>query len=161
MKRNFIFLLFYTNLFLLTSCATTISLKEPIVMKSENLNEYQYVIINPTETLSSSAGTTINGIYSEQGKTVNPRDVIAGYLIKKGFIILTEVQDEIKDKTMIVNYGESGRRIILWGYTTEITLQFIKAADNKIICTSSAEGFGSTEADDIKIAISRALDALF
>lgn len=160
MKRNFIFLFFYTGLFLLTSCAT-VSLKEPIVIKSESINEYQYVIVNPTETLSSSTGTTINGIYSEQGKTVNPRDVIAGYFIKKGFIILTEVQDEIKEKTMIVNYGESGRRIILWGYTTEITLQFIKATDNKIICTSSAEGFGSTEADDIKIAITRALDALF
>lgn len=142
-------------------CVGCVSLKDAETVKNENLYDYQYVIINSTESLTSNIGTTINGVYVSEGKTVNPRDIISGYLIKKGFIILTEVQDDIKNQTMIVNYGESGRREVVWGYTTEITLQFITADTKKLICSSTAEGIGDTEADDIKKAITRALDALF
>lgn len=138
-----------------------VSLKDAETVKNENLYDYQYVIINSTESLTSNVGTTINGVYVSEGKTVNPRDIISGYLIKKGFIILTELQDDIKNQTMIVNYGESGRREVIWGYTTEVTLQFITADTKKLICASTAEGIGDTEADDIKKAITRALDALF
>lgn len=141
--------------------AGCVSLKDVETVKNENLYNYQYVIINSTESLTSNIGTTINGFYVSEGKTVNPRDVISGYLIKKGFIILTEVQDDIKNQTMIANYGESGRRELIWGYTTEVTLQFITADTKKLICSSTAEGIGDTEADDIKKAITRALDALF
>lgn len=141
--------------------AGCVSLKDVETVKNENLYNYQYVIINSTESLTSNIGTTINGFYVSEGKTVNPRDVISGYLIKKGFIILTEVQDDIKNQTMIANYGESGRREVIWGYTTEVTLQFITADTKKLICSSTAEGIGDTEADDIKKAITRALDALF
>lgn len=136
-------------------------MKDAEVVGNGNLYDYQYVIINSTESLTSNVGTTINGVYVSEGKTVNPRDIISGYLIKKGFIILTEVQDDIKNQTMIVNYGESGRREVVLGYTTEVTLQFITADTKKLICSSTAEGIGDTEADDIKKAITRALDALF
>lgn len=47
------------------------------------------------------------------------------------------------------------------GYTTEVIIQFIAAQTNKIVCVTTAEGIGDTEADDIKEAITRALDAIF
>lgn len=130
--------------FIFEGCA---SLKDVETVKNENLYNYQYVIINSTESLTSNIGTTINGVYVSEGKTVNPRDVISGYLMKKGFIILTEVQDDIKSQTMIANYGESGRREVIWGHTTEVTLQFITAGTKKLICSSVAEEIGDTEAD--------------
>lgn len=89
--------------------------------------------------------------------------MISGYLIKKGFVILPEKDDEVLSDTLIVNYGESGRRYVYlgMGYTTEVTIQFIAAQTNKIVCVTTAEGIGDTEADDIKEAITRALDAIF
>lgn len=160
MRKYVILTVFFVITILLTSCAST-DLKDAKVVKTGNLNDYQYVLVNSTETLTSSVGTTINGTYVSQGKTVNPKDIISGYLIKKGYIILDSVNEETKNRTMIVNYGESGRRELALGYTTEVTLQFISADTKQLICTTTAEGLGETEADDIKNAITRALDALF
>ena len=144
---------------LFTSCVT---LKDAEVTKTIDLTEYKYIIVNSTETLNSSVGATIyGGGYYSTGKSVNPGDVISGYLIKKGFIILTEKENDLIDKTLIVNYGESGRRDVFWGYTTEVTIQFITANTNEVVCVTTAEGIGDTEADDIKKAITRALDAVF
>lgn len=157
MKKFFVFFSFL--IFLFSSCA---SLKDAEVMQKKDISSYKYFIINSTETLnSSSGGTTYGGGYYSTGKSVNPRDVISGYLIKKGFIILTEKDTNLLDKTLIVNYGESGRREVFWGYTTEVSIQFLAANTNDVICVTTAEGFGDTEADDIKIAINRALDAVF
>ena len=47
------------------------------------------------------------------------------------------------------------------GYTIKITLQFLTAKTHEVVCTSTAEGQGSTETDDIRIAINRALDEVF
>lgn len=43
----------------------------------------------------------------------------------------------------------------------EVTLQFIAANTKTILCVSTAESIGDTETDDIKKAITRALDAIF
>lgn len=155
-KFSILLVLFLPMLFI--SCVT---LKEPEITKKGDLTNYQYVFINQTKSLTSNVGTTINGVYVSEGKTVNPSDIISSYLIKKGYVILTDLDDSLMDKTFIVNYGESGRREVLFGYTTEITLQFIAANTKSILCVSTAEGIGDTEADDIKKAITRALDAIF
>ena len=49
----------------------------------------------------------------------------------------------------------------LLGYTIEITLQFLSADTHEVVCTSTAEGMGETEADDIRIAIQKALTEVF
>lgn len=145
--------------FILTSCVT---LKEPITTIKGNVKNYSYVYINSTEPLTSSSGGTVyGGYYYSTSKTVNPKDVITGYLTKQGFIVLLEIEENLKENTMIVNYGESGRRDVAFGYTTEITIQFIAAKTKELIATATAEGIGDTEADDIKQAITRALDAIF
>lgn len=146
--------------FLINSCAI---LKPPSVVKNEAIENFKYFYISPTKSLSSSSGATIGGQYYSSGKSVNPSDVITGILTKEGFIALPELKPELTDQTLIVNYGESGKRVIAWGlggYTLEVTIQFISAKSHTLICSCSAEGQGSTEADDIREAITRCLSSL-
>ena len=157
--KKILFLFLAISFFLFTSCVT---LKDAEVTKKEDISNYKYFIVNATETLNSSTGATIYGAgYYSTGKSVNPRDIICGYLIKQGFILLSEKEGELIDKTLIVNYGESGRREVLFGYTTEVIIQFITAKSNEVVCVTTAEGIGDTESDDIKKAINRAFDAVF
>jgi len=149
---------------LVNSCAV---LKPPIIIKNSSIEEYRYVVIQPTGTLTSgTAGVYGNqyGLYgSSSTKSINPGDVISGILLKEGFTILPEIKPEFIDETFIVNYGESGRRNIaggLGGYTIEVTITFVSARTYETIVSCTAEGQGSTEADDIRIAINRCLSAL-
>ena len=157
--KKYFFILFSIFVLSFTSCVT---LKDAEVTKTKDLNEYRYIIVNSTETLNSSVGAIVyGGGYFLTGKSVNPGDVISGYLIKKGFVILKEKENDLINKTLIVNYGESGRRDVFWGYTIEVTIQFLTANTNEVVCVTTAEGIGDTEADDITKAITRALDAVF
>ncbi len=147
------------------SCAV---LKAPVITKNDSLEVYKYIFISPTQNLTSSEGGVYGGNYGVYGstssKSVNPSDVIAGKLTKEGFIRLSEVKSELLDETLIVNYGESGRRNVaggLGGYTIEVTIQFISAKSNTLVCSCTAEGQGATEIDDIREAINRCLSALF
>lgn len=149
-------------LILLSSCA---SLRPVTYNGNTSLIGYKYAYITPTSGLSSSTGAVYGNGYGVYGgtisKSINPADVISGILMKNGFTILPEITDDLKDRTIIVNFGETGRRNVFWGYTIEITLQILSADTHKVLCTTTAEGFGDTEADDIRIAITRAMDAIF
>ena len=146
------------------SCAI---LKAPVITKNEPIEGYKYIFIPTTKDLTSGTGGVYGGQYGVYGssstKSVNPSDVIAGILLKEGFIGLPEIKPELIDETIVVNYGESGKRIIaggLGGYTIEVTIQFISAKSHNLICSCTAEGQGSTEADDIREAITRCLSGL-
>lgn len=140
-------------------------LRVPVIVKKAPVEMFKYAYISPTKELTSSTGSTYGGQYGIYGssttKSVNPSDVIAGILIPKGYVILPEIKPELAEETLIVNYGESGRRNRGLGYTIEVTIQFISAETNELVCSCTAEGQGSTEADDIRQAIRRALDGLF
>lgn len=140
-------------------------LQTPIIVKNAPIENYKYVYITPTKELTSSTGSTYGGQYGIYGssttKSVNPSDVIAGILIKEGYLIIPEPNSKLSDETIIVTYGESGRRNRGFGYTIEVTIQFISAKNNELICSCTAEGQGETEADDIRQAITRALTGLF
>lgn len=146
---------------LINSCAP---LKTPIITKNDAIESYKYIFITPTSNLTSSTGGVYGGNYGVYGatlsKSVNPSDGIAGILIKEGFIRLPELKPELVDMTLIVNYGESGKRYRGLGYTIEVTIQFISAKTNTQICSCTAEGQGETEADDIRQAITRCLSGL-
>jgi hypothetical protein len=144
---------------LINSCVT---LQPATALKKDSLDSYKYIYITPTNSLTSGSGTTISGNYYSASKTVNPVDVISGILTKEGLIRLPDLKPELADQTLIVNYGESGRRNVrLGGYTMEVTIQFVSAQSSSLVCTCTAEGFGSTEADDIRIAIKRCLNELW
>lgn len=146
----------------LNGCGT---LKAPVIVKNAPIEGYKYAFVTPTKELTSSVGGSYGGKYGIYGatttKSVNPSDVISGELIKNGFIILPELKSDLSNKTLIVNYGESGRRNKGLGYTIEVTIQFISADTHELICSCTAEGQGETEADDIRQAIRRALSGLF
>ena len=142
----------------LSGCA---SLKPATSIKNGSVENYKYIYISPTNSLTSGSGATIGGQFYSSSKTVNPSDVITGLLTKNGFIKLPELKPELTDETIIVNYGESGKRNTgLGGYTIEVTIQFISAKSNKLLCSCTAEGQGSTEADDIRQAITRCLNEI-
>lgn len=150
------------SILMLGSCAP---LRLPVIVKNAPIETFKYAYISPTKELTSSIGGTYGGKYGIYGssttKSVNPSDVIAGILIKEGYIILPELKSKLSNETLIVNYGESGRRNRGLGYTIEVTIQFISAETKQMICSCTAEGQGETEADDIRQAIRRALEGVF
>lgn len=147
---------------IIVGCA---SMKAPIINQIESLDGYKYVYITPTSELTSGSSGVYGGKYGVYGggstKTINPSDVISGILLKQGYIRLPELKPELLEQTLIVNYGESGRRNVNLGYSIEVTIQFLSAKTNMPVCICTAEGQGSTEADDIRIAINRAISPLF
>lgn len=125
---------------LINGCAV---LQEPIIKINESIDKYQYVVIPATGRAASS--------------------VIEGILLKKGLFSVYEIRPEIADKTLILRYGESGRRDVaggLGGYTLEVTIIFISAETNNTIYSCTAEGQGETEAEDIRQAITRCLSGV-
>ena len=135
-----------------------VSLKPATSIKNGTIENYKYIYISPTNSLTSSSGATIGGRYYSSSKSISPSDLIAGILSKEGFIKIPELKRELTDKALIINYGESGKRETgLGGYTIEVTIQFISVKSNTVICSCTAEGQGETEADDIRQAITRCL----
>lgn len=153
------------------SCVSTYQAPQPVILEpvsvflNESIEPYTYFYITTTEVKTSSSGSVYGNEYGVYGasssRSTNPSDIISGNLIKKGLIRLPEVKSELADRTMIINYGETGRRNTSTGYTIEITLQMVSAKTNQVICVLTGEGQGKTEADDIRIAINRCLDELY
>ena len=118
--------------------ASCVILQPVRVTRSASLDNFTYFYITPTETKTGSSGGVYGhgyGVYgSSHSKSTNPADIISGYLIKRGMIRLPEVKDNLADKTMIINYGETGRRSTGLGYTIEITLQILSAKTSEVIC---------------------------
>ena len=157
MKRIQLLSIAILTLLLFNSCG---SLKAPAIHQFSSIDGYRYVFITPTAELTSSTGVAYavgNGLYGNTSKTINPSDVISGIFLKNGFIRLPELKPDLLDQTIVVNYGESGRS----GYTIEVTIQILSAKTSEPICICTAEGQGETEADDVRIAINRALSPLF
>ena len=156
MKINFCLALLVALLF---SCSP--KLLPTKVERIAGLDGYLYAIVPTTGTKNSTLTSIYNGYGGSTSQSANPRDIIAGALLKKGYIILPEVNNEYIDKTFVVNYGESGKRKTgLGGYTLEVTISFVSAKNYKALCSCVAEGQGSTEADDIRIAITWCLGSL-
>ena len=161
MNRLSVLSVFLLSLLLLCCCG---SLKAPSIHQFNSIDGYRYVYITPTAELTSSTGVAYaigNGLYGNTSKTINPSDVISGIFLKNGFIRLPELKPDLLDQTIVVNYGESGRRNKGLGYTIEVTIQILSAKTSEPICICTAEGQGDTEADDVRIAINRALTPLF
>ena len=147
--------------YLLTGCA---SMRPPVINTfDDSINNYRYFYITPTGDYTSSAGVYGNqyGVYGGTTKSTTPASIISGILIKNGFVQVNEVKPDKAKETMVVNFGETGRRNVNLGYSIEVTIQFVSAYTQQPICTCTAEGQGETEADDVREAIQRALKPLF
>ncbi|RAX57263.1 hypothetical protein CCZ01_06715 [Helicobacter monodelphidis] len=77
--------------------------------------------------------------------------------MKKGYLIVDSAE---KDGTFLVKYGQGDKRNVLGGiggYTLSVSIQILDAKTYEPLFMCSAEGQGSTEADDVREAISRCL----
>lgn len=145
----------------LSGCA---SMRPATINKADDsVSNYRYFYVSPTGNYTGSAGVHGNqfGVYGGETKTTNPASIISGILFKNGFIQVNEVNPTNANETMIVSFGETGRRNVNLGYSIEVTIQFVSATTQKLICSCTAEGQGETEADDVREAIERALKPLF
>jgi hypothetical protein len=143
------------------------SLKEPVIKKDKSIDNFQYAIMPMTSSKVSTTGAVYGnqtGVYgSTSTREVNPGALIEGFLLKRGMVILNEIQPQHKARTLMVRYGESGKRDVaggLGGYTLEVTIVFTSAQTNEPVYFCTAEGQGSTEADDIREAVERCLSGL-
>lgn len=136
------------------------------ISSKPDLSKYKYVYITPTSEKTSVTGGTYGnqyGVYgSTSSKSITPSDVIAGYFMKQGFVRIPEINETQKSQTIVVNYGESGRKNYgLGAYSIEVTIQLLDASTYELICSSTAEGMGETETDDVRNATIKCLDAIF
>ncbi len=156
--------LFVAVLFGLFCAGCSIGILEPIQSnKYKDIYGYKYVYIGQTAKVDSGVGHSGYGTYGIYGysmqKSINPRDVIAGIFMKKGLIVLEQLTNETN--ALIINYGQSGKRNTgFGGYALEVSIQVLDSQTKEPIYTCTAEGQGSTEADDIRVAITRCLSNL-
>ena len=144
---------------LLQGCVT---LQPVSISQRGDVSKYHYVYIVPTGDVTSGNGAISYGLFGyESSTTVNPGDVIAGYLVKRGFVRLPELVPELSGQTMIVSYGETNRYSDGLLYHMEIAVQFLSAGNHLLVGSFVADGAGDTEADAIREAIFRGLDSLF
>lgn len=155
------FAVFLSFIILLAGCAP---MRKPVIQTyDDSIYNYRYFCISPTGHYTGSEGfiTTPYGIFGGTTKSTDPASVISGILFKNGFVQVHSITPENANETMIVNFGETGRRNVNLGYSIEVTIQFVNAKTQSLICTCTAEGQGDTEADDVRKAIQRALKPLF
>ena len=142
----------------LTSCQ--IALKVPTAVTNGNPYNYTYVYVIPTAAVTSSSG--VYDGYGGVTKTINPSEVISGYLMQKGYTPIPSVTDDLADKTLIVSYGYTGRRPLGWfAYASCIIIQMRDAKTHQIVASCESEGCGSDETYDILQAITSGLNAIF
>ena len=149
----------------LTACG---ALKPTTCSVQPTFYKYRYVYIMPTGSVTGSTGVYTsyvdNRVHGGVTRTTNPSDMMSGYLMQKGLTILPQLDDAKKAETLVLSYGETDHRDVgfLWLSTsTGIIIQFRDAQTNDLIASAEAEDFGSTEADNVRYALRKALDAIF
>lgn len=153
-------------MFAFASCgvARQVTLNAPIFSVNSNLHNYSYVYVMPTSPITSSFGVYGGqyGVYGGQTKTISPSETISGYLMKIGFTPVPSVTEELADKTLVVSYGYTGRRMLSQSaYASCIIIQMRDAKTHEMVASCEAEGCGSDETDDILQAIYSGLNAIF
>ena len=140
--------------FLFSACQT---LMTPKVETYQPLNKYKYFYINPVAPKVSGTMNRFGGVES----STDPTAIIANALMLEGFIRLPFIVDDKKTETMVVNYGEGEQIIRGLGYSIMVRIQFVSAENYELICQAEADGMGENEAEDIRMAINRALTSIF
>ena len=154
--KKFLFLLFAISTTLsFYSCGSTKYLPVSISSK-KSFSSYKYVYV---DRINSSGSFYSSGC-----------DILQSLLMKKGFLVLSlsdyyALSSSQTYSTMKVTVAVGGTRNIgIWGdRTTEVTLQFVSAATNDIVCVCTGEGYGGTsfQSDDVEVAVTRCINSLF
>lgn len=167
-KQLFSFLIVATVL-CLSACSCVVY--APIVEVRPAITKYRYVYIVPTSGLvsggasssswsvsasNSVAVSAYSGTHSSISvNTTNPADVISGDLMARGYAILPELNPDLLDKTMVVNYGETDVVAHNGRIYNAVVLQLRDAKTAELVSSVKADGQGTRD------AILRALDGVF
>lgn len=108
------------------------------------LEGYRYALVMPP---------SISAIHST--------NLVCGQLLNHGFVIVPELTDAIKDRTIIVNFGESSKDWVQTSYVTDISVQISDAVTYEVLCTASAEGSAQICGDDVRAAVNRCFMEIF
>lgn len=146
---------------LISACASVMpstDIREPQIQSAIPINSYVLAIINDGQAIHSavaSSGTAYT-------RSFDPDDAIAGVLLKHGISRIYEAPKTNLDKTLLITWGVSGSRNIgmLGAYSQEITILMRQADNSEVVYKCTAEGIGSTEADDIREATNSCLSGL-
>lgn len=176
-RKHFIFFFVLATVLCLSACSRVIY--PPIVEVHPTITKYRYVYIVPTSGLisgdistSSWAVSTSNAsasrMYSSAAarsysssssnvsiRTTNPADVISGDLMARGYAVLPELNPDLLDKTMVVNYGETDVVAHNGRIYNAVVLQLRDAKTAELVSSVKADGQGTRD------AILRALDGVF
>lgn len=159
------------SLLLISCCISSCSvqLMAPTVSVHPSIAKYKYAYIIPTNTITGGYISGDSNSTSGYTKSTNPANVIAGVLMEKGYTILPEIQERFKENTIVVTFGELPTATGFTVAKSEVIIQFRDANTSELIASAKAEGTSKnewsfshpTEADGIKEAILRALNAIF
>ena len=149
------------------SAMAELAVLAPKVIIYKDMSKYKFVYIIPTSPITSNSGTygyisgraygMYGGVHSGATKTVNPAEEICGQLVKRGYTILPEVDPDVAEETMIVAYGNIGRRDVT-PFAYAVVLQFTDAETHEKLASIEAEAYGETETVEIREAINQAFD---
>ncbi|KWW29075.1 MAG: hypothetical protein AUK63_1631 [bacterium P3] len=148
--------------FLFSNC---ISLAPTSISRNGSLEGFRYFYVTPTAERNSVSGGTYgnqNGVYgSTSSNSVSPSELIAGYMMNKGYVRVPEVKAENAKQTMIINYGDGNSREGMDEFAIEVTIQILGAEKNDLICICRADAKANTEAKAIRRATEKCLNEIF
>lgn len=149
----------------IAGCAAT--LKPPEITKRGEIKDYSFVVLPKSGNLQSTSSSIYRNEHGACGnsssKEINPGYIIEGVLLKRGLFSTEDVGIDKEGKTLIIKYGESGRRSVaggFGGYVLEVTIAILSAKTNEVVYSCVAEGQGTSEVEDIRAAIHRCLSGL-
>lgn len=163
MKKIYSFLLLCAGVVLFTSC---LSIAPTSISRNGSLEGYRYFYVTPTAERTSVSGDVWGGKSGTYGATtsnsINPADLIAGYLMGRGYVRVPEVKAENANQTMIINYGDGNNREGFWTErAVTVTIQIINGKTNDLLCVCKAEAKGGDDARATRFAIEKALNEIF
>lgn len=142
-------------------CATTQPAK---INQVTDVGQYRFVVIEDTPSITGFAAKDGDAV----GKEVNPATLLEGLLLKKGLVRVSKAEARDEDQLLILRWGISGSRnqpahmalLGIGGYAQEVTITLLDGGNLRPVFTCTAEGYGTTEADDIREAITSCLSGL-
>ncbi len=163
MKKIYSLLFLCVGVLLFASC---LSVAPTSISRNGSLEGYRYFYVTPTAERTSIKGDTWgnkNGTYgSTTSNSVNPADLIAGYLMGRGYVRVPEVKAENADQTMVINYGDGNNREGFWSERAiTVTMQILNGKTNDLIVVCKAEEKGGDEAVATRLAIEKAMNEIF
>ncbi len=162
MKRIFSTILCFAGVILFSGC---ISLNPTAISRHGSLDGYRYFYVIPTAERNSVSGGTYgnqNGVYgTTSSNSVSPSELIAGYVMNRGYVRVPELKEQTAKRTMIISYGDGNSREKLDEFAIEVTIQILDAETNELVCMCRADAKADTEAKAIRCATEKCLNEIF